>query len=226
MSVEGQPSTLPAKPSGAWREGWPDRAAWHAFIIGAVQVQLVWLVVYGGASWITERRSTRFDFSTPLDAKIPFVPGAAIVYLLLMPLLWGAPFVLRTSQAIRQFARSLQILIIISGIGFLLFPSDDPVIPATPSGVSGFLYDIADGVNLQHNLLPSLHVGMAVVCAYAYSRQLSRTATALCWGAAAAIAIATLLTRQHYIADVFAGGVVGWLVAYASLGRERAVRRV
>jgi membrane-associated phospholipid phosphatase len=170
-------------------------------------------VVYGGASWVTEQRSTRFDFSTPLDAKIPFVPTAAIAYLLLMPLLWAAPIMLRTPAAIRQFAKSLQILILLSGIGFLLLPSNDPIVPTTLGGLEGLVFNFADAINLKHNLFPSLHVGMAVVCAHAYGQHLSPLATCLCWAAATGIALATLLTYQHYIADVVAGGATGWLVA-------------
>ena len=210
---EGERPALHVKPSGAWRDGWPDRAAWQAFIVGAIKVQLVWLVVYGGASWITEQRSTRFDFSTPLDAKTPFVPAAAIVYMLLLPLLWVAPFVLRAPAAIGQFAKSLQILILLSGIGFLLLPSNDPIVPTTLGGLSGLVFNFADAINLKHNLFPSLHVGMAVVCAHAYGQRLSPLATCLCWAAATGIALATLLTYQHYIADVVAGGATGWLVA-------------
>lgn len=210
---EGERPALHAEPSDAWRDGWPDRAAWQAFFLGALQVQLVWLVVYGGASWVTEQRSTRFDFATPLDAKIPFVPTAAIVYLLLMPLLWAAPIMLRRPAAIRQFARSLQILILLSGIGFLLLPSNDPIAPTTLGGLSGLVFNFADAINLKHNLFPSLHVGMAVVCAHAYGQHLSPLPTCLCWAAATGIALATLLTYQHYIADVVAGGATGWLVA-------------
>lgn len=201
------------------RRSWPSRVVWQAFLLYAIQVQFVWILVYGGSSWITEQRSLRFDFSCPQDAAIPFVPSAAIVYLSLLPMLWGAPIVLRTSIRLKQFARSLQILIIVSGVGFLLMPSKEPVVAAVPGGFPGLLFNLADAVNLKHNLLPSLHVGMPVVCAYAYGRQLPRRVALFFWAWAAAIALSTLLTHQHYLADVVAGGVVGWLVASISYSK-------
>jgi membrane-associated phospholipid phosphatase len=141
------------------------------------------------------------------------VPSAAIVYLSLFPMLWLSLFVLHTPQRLKSFAMALALLIALSGVGFLALPAERVKLPPDVAGISGVLFHFADWLNLEHNYLPSLHVGMAVVCAYAYGRFGPRTLGVICWLWAAAIAFSTLLTHQHYVADAVAGVALGYLVA-------------
>jgi membrane-associated phospholipid phosphatase len=152
------------------------------------------------------------------------MPEAAIVYLSLFPMLWLSPFVLRSPVQLRTFATSLAAVIVISGIGFLFVPAEPIAASTIGSSLFGRLFHIADWVNLEHNYFPSLHVGMAIVCAIHYGGSSSRTAAVLFSFWAVAIAIAALLTRQHYIVDVLAGGALGILVAL-TLNRMQYAQR-
>jgi membrane-associated phospholipid phosphatase len=172
-----------------------------------------WVVVYGGASWITGLHDYRVRLHTPLDAQIPFVPLAAVIYLSLFPMLWLSPLVLQTPRRLRSFARALAVLIALSGIGFLALPAESIDETREARHGIGVAFRLADWLNLDHNYLPSLHVGIAVVCAFAYSRNGSRKVGVICWLWAAAIALSTLLTHQHYLADVAAGAALGFLIA-------------
>jgi hypothetical protein len=131
-------------------------------------------------------------------------------------------FLLPTAEQIKQFAKSLAWLYIISGIGFVLLPGAQPNPPARIDGWTRPVFEFADWINLDHNLCPSLHVGMAVLGAYAYSRLSHPLASTLIWLWATAIAASTLLLRQHYLVDVAAGAALGYLVAkhvfHSSLG--------
>jgi membrane-associated phospholipid phosphatase len=73
-------------------------------------------------------------------------------------------------------------------------------------------------MNLDYNLFPSLHVGMATLSATFYSKWSKRPAALFFWLWAAAFAASTLLTRQHYIADVLGGALLGY-----AIGRPYAV---
>jgi len=58
---------------------------------------------------------------------------------------------------------------------------------------------------------------MAVVCAAAYARKSCSGMAGLFWAWAAAVAASTLLTRQHYVADVVVGALLGYVVADRTL---------
>jgi membrane-associated phospholipid phosphatase len=198
----------------------PGHAVWVAFVRYAVLIQALWIVVYGGCSWITACHATRVSLATPADAYIPLIPWTAAVYLSLGPMLWLSPFVLRSVNDLRVFAKGLAGLIILSAAGFLLLPADEPLSSSAVSEVAHPLFQVADRVNLRYNLFPSLHVSMAVFCAAAYSRFVTRPASAGFGLWAVAIAASTLLTRQHYTADVLAGALLGLAVAAASWARR------
>jgi membrane-associated phospholipid phosphatase len=200
---------------------WPRRECWVAFVRYAVLIQLLWLIVYGGCSWLTAHRSHRVPLAVPWDALIPFVPEAAAVYLSLGPMLWLSPFLLKSTTALRDFAKALAWLIAVAGLGFLLLPADAPIVPERAASANRTLMSFADMGNLDHNLCPSLHVGMAVVCAVFYSGASGPVGTVLCWAWAIAIAISTLLIRDHFLVDVVAGAVLGSLIAARCAARTR-----
>ncbi|MBA3483474.1 MAG: phosphatase PAP2 family protein [Pirellulales bacterium] len=192
---------------------WPDRACFGAFLLYGVLLCILWVVIYGGASWLTGLHGYRVRLDTVADAGIPFVPEASVVYLSLFPMIWLSLFILPTPYEIRKFAKALAWLYVVSGIGFILLPAEQ--IHSTPpiQGPIRPVFEFADWINLDYNFLPSLHVGMAIVCACAYAGQLHWTAAVLFWTWTAAISVSTLVTHEHYLADVLAGALVGFVVA-------------
>jgi membrane-associated phospholipid phosphatase len=214
--VRPHPAPNPAHDSTVARRmksWWPDRQCWRTTAVWGGGVSLLWLLVYGGADWITSLHSHRVMLRTVLDSTIPFMSAAAILYLSLMPMLWLAPFTLRTPAQLRAFASSLAILIVISGMGFLLVPAEAIDEISIESHDFGPLFQLADSINLTHNYFPSLHVGMSVVCAVCYGSAASRKASIVYWLWAAAITMAAVATWQHYVVDAIAGGLLGALVA-------------
>jgi hypothetical protein len=216
--------TVPALPDPV-----PDRRAFHLpsremvriFFRDGALVSALWLTVYGGANWLAGLHSYRVRLWTDWELSIPFVPAAAALYLSIFPLFWIAPFALRTPAQLQALARALAWSIAIAGIGFVLLPSDHARTVATPGGPFGKLFWIADQINMNYNYLPSLHVAMSVVCAYAYSHATARTGfRVLYWMWAAAIAASTLLTHQHYVADVVTGGALGLLAAARTVPQD------
>jgi membrane-associated phospholipid phosphatase len=144
---------------------------------------------------------------------MPFYPGVAIIYLSLSPLLWLSVFMLQTREQLKSFAKGLAWLIVVSGIGFLLLPGEDVRTRTVGTDFFDQIYVCADWINMSNNYLPSLHVGMAILCAGVYSRTASLKTSVLIWLWAAAIALSTLLMHEHYLADVITGGVLGYSIA-------------
>lgn len=193
----------------------PSRQTWRVFLAYALGVQVVWLVVYGGASRLTEIRSLRVSFATPWDDAVPFVPGAAVVYLSLPAMLWLAPFLLPNPLDVEQFGKRLVAVILVAGIGFVALPADQPPVPRPVDGLGAAAFRLADRVNLSHNLFPSLHVAMATLSVLTFSRNAEPMAKAALAGWAGGIAASTLLIRDHYVADVLGGAALGAAAFFA-----------
>ena len=194
---------------------WPDRASVGAFLRYGTLLCVLWIAVYGGASRLTGLHDYRVQLTTAADAMIPFIPEMSVVYLSLFPMLWLSPFVLHNAGQIKLFAKTLAWLFVLSGVGFILLPSNPNFSTPDVRGPILPIFEFADWVNLDYNYLPSLHVGMAVVCAYAYTQNWGSLSTVACffWAWASVIVLSTLLTHQHYVIDVVAGLLLGVLVA-------------
>lgn len=174
----------------------------------AISVACWFALVYCGCNWITSLHSYRLSLGFEWERKIPFYPPAVLAYMSIYPLFLLVPFVIRTRRDLDRLAVALVSLIGFSGLGFLFVPA----YPISHASVHGFweqVFHIAEAINLNHNHLPSLHVGLTVACVSAMSRQTSPLAGASLWIWAAAVAASTLLLRQHYFADV----VTGWCMA-------------
>jgi membrane-associated phospholipid phosphatase len=218
MSDINRPSVTSADSAAAGRLlQVPSLDFFGLFLWEAAWVTCLWFVVYGGADWITSLHNYRVSFHTQIDSAIPFIPAAAIFYLSLFPMLWLAPFILNTPQQLRAFAKGLAIAILIAGIGFLFLPAEPPAVHLVDTGLPSRLFDFADWINLKYNLFPSLHVAMAVVCAASFSCSKSPKVKVFFWLWSCAVALSTVLTQQHYIIDVVAGGLLGILSLPKSL---------
>jgi membrane-associated phospholipid phosphatase len=172
----------------------------------------VFLVVfatgYVGADWLSAFVPWRLHVDFAFERAIPFVPWLAFVYLSVDLLLLLAPFVLRTWRQLFPLFATLVAETAIAVVCFLLLPVETRFgTHATPPGVVGGAFQVADALNLERNFLPSLHVAYAWTAALAYRQRHPRLgAAALAW--ALAIAASTLLLYQHHLVDVLAGLVL------------------
>jgi membrane-associated phospholipid phosphatase len=189
--------------------GWPGwrHARWTAFV--ALGGTLWFLLIYGGADWITEHRSLRVRIDLPGELALPFVPEAILVYMSIYLLVAGAPFVLRSRRELLALALTLDAEILAAGIVFLLFPVQLAFPAPTQLGALPGLFRFASRLNLTYNLFPSLHVALTVTCVSAFAPRAPAAGAAALWAWAAAVAASTVLTRQHHVADVVAGWALG-----------------
>lgn len=150
--------------------------------------------------------------ATPVDALIPFWPAALAPYFSLWAYIVVGSGTLRGRREIGYYCAGLLILLV-GGLGtFLLWPTQTPPPDIDWAGHPSFQF--LQGVDSAGNAWPSLHVAFAVFTAIWLERLLRdlaapralRAANAL-W--ALAIVYSTLATRQHVLADVFAGLALG-----------------
>jgi membrane-associated phospholipid phosphatase len=141
-----------------------------------------------------------------LDPLLPLTPTWALVYGALYGFLIVLPvFVVQQQELIRRTVWAYLTVWTVAYICFLLYPTVAP----RPDTVMGkgfavwglrFLYD----ADPPYNCFPSLHVAHSFVSALACYR-VHRTLGFVAMSCASLVAISTLFTKQHYVADLIAG---------------------
>ncbi len=177
-------------------------------------------LVYGGCDWLTAHRTLRVPIHLPVELSIPLVPGAVVFYMSIYLLFLAGPFIIRERREFTALIRALALATLIGGIGFLLVPSEAAFAPPVDLGVWSGLFHFADRLNLDHNMVPSLHVAFSVCCIAAFALNASVRGRALLWIWAVAIALSTLLTHQHHVLDVMTGWGVGIVSSRTTLFRN------
>jgi membrane-associated phospholipid phosphatase len=200
--------TASSGPRPFW--AWPGWRHLGLTLLLTIALDLWWVLIYGGANWITERHSYRVRLHLDFELGLPFVPAALIGYHSIYPLLWSAPFILRARRELVAFAWTVAVATFAGGVCFLLFPAD-ALFPVPPdAGPWHGAIQFAKYIALEHNMAPSLHVGLSVICVMVYARRAPRWAAALLWAWAGVMAASTVLLHQHYLIDVATGFLLGW----------------
>lgn len=172
--------------------------------VGAAFAAWFW-TVYLGCDAIAHGFTHRYDVATPLDAMLPFVPQLASAYMGVNVMLVAPLVVIRDTARLLALAAALTVEVAIAGLVFLVFPTEPSI---TPAGHGSAILEAADLVNLTYNGFPSLHVALTVSTGAAMMRDLPPFWRVVLAVAAAAIVVSTMLTRQHFVADVLAGLVL------------------
>jgi membrane-associated phospholipid phosphatase len=179
-------------------------------VVLAIVYSLVFDVLYGGASWLARHVPWRVHVDFPFEARIPFVPEAAWVYLSVLPLIALAPFVLRDLPSYSAMVRALILETIAGFAGFMLLPVEPSDFDKALSAPASAAYTFANWLNLEGNYLPSLHVAFAVTAMLAYWSRARGLGKSVLFIWTCAIVASTLLIHQHYVLDVLTGAVLAW----------------
>lgn len=202
-----QVTTEHPEPFVAW-PGWSHLLyAWALSLANGIWFMLV----FGGCDFITAHRALRIPIHFAAELKIPFVPGMTAVYMSIYLLFLAGPFIVRTRREFRAVIATLATIIGIAGLGFLLIPGQLAFSPAREQdlGIWAGMFHLADRLNLDYDLVPSLHVALSVACITAFCTHTRVIGRTLLWIWATAVALSTLLTHQHHVIDV----VTGWFLA-------------
>ena len=157
-----------------------------------------------------------------LDRLLPLAPVWALVYGALYAFLIVLPvFVVHQQELIRRTVRAYLTVWIVAYVIFLLYPtvaSRPETVTGTGFAVWGLrvLYE----ADPPYNCFPSLHVAHSFVSALACFR-VHRTLGIVAMSCASLVALSTLFTKQHYVADLVAGILLA-LAAYAMFLRGYA----
>ena len=160
---------------------------------------------------LTQGRSTyapevALDRAVSLQPAWVFVYGSLYVFVVFMPLL-----VVRQEELFRRAMKAYLMVMIFAYAGFLLYPVMAPrPDQVLGDGFSAWSLRFVYSADPPYGCFPSLHVAYSFVSALTCSRvHRGVGAVAALW--AAAIALSTLYTKQHYVVDVIVGALAAYL---------------
>lgn len=205
--VEDPSRTSHREPFLCWPGG--DHLRYFAFLALA---QTIWFgLIYGGADFLTARRTLRLQVHLKVEEKLPFIPAAVVIYVSIYILFCAIPFILQTRRQLKALAITQALVTLCGGICFLLFPAELDFPVPRDLGMCAGLFRFADWQNLNYNQVPSLHVALSVVCVAAFASRAAATGKIFLWLWVAAISVSAVLTYQHHILDVISGFILGIL---------------
>ena len=148
---------------------------------------------------------------TPLDRAIPFAPEFwTPLYLSEYILTFFIPWLITKRSELRNYVIGVFVMSCACFAIFLLFPTASPRPQALPAFA---LYRFVLWMDGPLNAFPSLHAAF-LVFTVGLAREILKPLQPLVWISlwlwAAAILYATIATRQHYVADLFAGALIGY----------------
>ncbi|MBI5242966.1 MAG: phosphatase PAP2 family protein [Elusimicrobia bacterium] len=193
----------------------------HIQILVALSLAFVLFVGFFGLDY---RNLALFNFgasmwvpAAPFEDSIPFLPAWIWVYIAYYPLCFS-PLAVRELQIDREtFWRVVGAYLFQFGVGFAVFwliPSR--MIRPEPAG--GYCTSLALTLTYRldpgFNIFPSMHVCNLVYTAWFFRRFLGNAWGLAMGSAALLVSLSTLFVKQHYVADVMAGAVLGTLTFF------------
>lgn len=175
---------------------------------------LLFVLIYGGCSWLTSLRGDVGTWVYGWERMIPFVPLMIIPYMSIDLFFVAAPFVCRDRQERRLLAKRICWAILVAGVCFILMPLRFAFPRPMPEGWLGTIFGFLHGFDRPYNMFPSLHIALRTILADTYARH---TRGALRWSVHiwfSLIGFSTVLTWQHHVVDVGGGFVLALLCFY------------
>ena len=163
----------------------------------AILTSVLFLVLYGSASYITSLRSDVGTWYYSWEQYIPFVPVMIVPYMSIDLFFFCAPFVCSDRRELRILAWRLSAVVVIATLCFLIYPLRLAVERPVAEGVFGWIYNWFTSLDRPYNLCPSMHIALRTVLAAHYGRHSRGWIRALMNVWFFLIGCSTLLLYQH-----------------------------
>jgi hypothetical protein len=195
----------------------PEMARWAAIGVG---MWVVWGTLYFGAARFTDQPHAR-TFDDAILTRLPLVPAFAAIYLGVHVFSIVPYCVLPEPRLLRRYLLGNVLIILLSAVLWVTLPVrvDRPPLPEEGTTFGLWLLRGVYSFDPITNCFPSAHCSVAVYAAIGLQHASRRL---FAWGIVSAtlVCISTVMTKQHYVADVVAGAVLA-AIAYAAIARKR-----
>jgi membrane-associated phospholipid phosphatase len=212
MIAEAVPAAVaPADPQG------PLATARYRWTVG-LGLAALQSALYFGIGSLHLDRSTEL-LRTHLDDAIPFLPWTAWCYL---PF-YAATFVMaiagfRHRRLFDRTARSVLLVMAIGALGHIFVKAEYPrtVLHPPYGGLSETFMAWVQSVDRPGNVFPSLHIAHTTMLSLLLMRDRPRLGR-VALGMATLLAISTMTTKQHFVADVVSGYALAFFGVWLAL---------
>lgn len=178
-------------------------------IIPLIAVFTFQSLIYFGTK-LVNHSLPKYDLTTPLDSKIPILPWFAFIYVGCY-LFWAFNYMMVgrvNKEHFYRFISNIFLGYIISGLIFCIFPTfivrpDLSEIQGLGKSVVAYVYNSDTPVNL----FPSMHCQISWYCYLGIRKQkeIAKSYQYFSLIMAILVCISTVVIRQHYVVDIFAG---------------------
>ena len=186
------------------------KAVWKTYAQWAFWVGVAFFFVYPLCNWISSQRGDVYQLYLQAELTIPLVPAFIWAYISMYVLFLLPPFFLSVSELV-LLGKRIVVGTIISGVIFLLFPSQLGFERVVPEGFHGDFFSQIFTLDLPYNMAPSLHVvysGFILLAVYSATEKGPVRIAAIVW--LILIMLSTLFVHQHHLLDiVLAMSVIG-----------------
>lgn len=169
-------------------------------------LMLQFVVMYGGANWISAQRSDIHHIYFEWETGIPLIAPMAWVYASITPLMMLPVFFLAKPQ-LTTLAKQMAAAMLVATAVFLIYPGTTGYDSAVPASRA---IEAIRSVDLPYNVFPSLHIALSSIIMLHLGSAVGALGRVLLIVWMAALIVSVILTHQHHVADV-AGGL---LLAY------------
>lgn len=183
-----------------WRAG----IAWMLCVLGPG-----FFLVYGACNALTGLRPEVDSFFFEWERRIPVLPWTIIPYWSLDLFYAFSVLLCRTRLELDRHAWRIVTAVLLSAVGFLLFPLRFAFPRPEVEGTFGTLFQALYGFDQPFNQAPSLHISLGMIMWYLYAKYTRGTSRWLLHGWFVLIFASTLTTWQHHVIDLPTGVLVG-----------------
>ncbi len=180
-------------------------------IAAAAGLSAYFLAVYPACLWVAGRRSAVPSFYFAWERHVPFVPLSIVPYLSVDLFFVTAPLLVTTVGALRAYVARVAVAIAVAAACFLAVPLRFAFDRPPLTGAVGYVFERFAAVDRPFNTLPSLHIATLLIAGDVFVRRTRGAVRAVLVGWFVLIAVSPLLTYQHHLTDLLAGGVLGLL---------------
>ena len=183
---------------------WRAAIAWMALVLGPG-----FFLIYGACNWLTSLQPEVGSFFFEWERHIPVWPWTIIPYWSLDIFYAFSVLLCRSRLELDRHAWRIVTAVLLSAVGFLLFPLRFGFPRPEVEGVFGSLFEMLYGFDQPFNQAPSLHISLGMIMWTLYAKRTRGPLRWLLHGWFALICASTLTTWQHHFIDLPAGALVG-----------------
>ncbi|MFH0701504.1 MAG: phosphatase PAP2 family protein [Candidatus Woesearchaeota archaeon] len=172
---------------------------------------IVWVLPYIFINKISVGR-TEMSFNIYFDSVFPVLPVMVLIYVSSFVMVFMPYFFVKEKERFKAVAKGYLVAMLVGYITFLLLPIKALRPLITNTDIFSKMLQVLYSQDLPYNSFPSLHVGLSMLSALIIIHENKKWGREmLIW--AVLIAISTLATKQHTLADVM-GGIAVSLLGY------------